>query len=79
MEYILWKCIRGTSLKRKQKHRLFLALNVVCYGILGYILWLLLGERIFVNRAEWLTSFIGYPAVLGGFLSGIMFLFKKDQ
>ena len=79
METILWKCISKTDLSRKYKQRLFLFLNVICYGLQGYILWLIIGKTIFVNREEWMFSFIGYPAVLGGFLSGIFYLFKKDQ
>ena len=79
MEFIFWKLISRTGLKRRSRQRLFLFVNTVYYGLIGYLLWVIFGRNIFYNRTEWLFSFVGYTAVFGGFLMGIMFLFKKDQ
>ena len=79
MSTLLWKYISRLDIARKHKHRIFLLINASLYGLLGYIAWLMIGEHIFVNRKEWLLTFVGYPAVLGGFLLGIFLLFKMDQ
>ena len=79
MSTLLWKYISKLDIARKHKHRIFLLINVCLYGLFGYLLWLVIGEHIFVNRDEWMLTFIGYPAVLGGFLLGIFLLFKFDQ
>lgn len=79
MSTLLWKYISRLDIARKHKHRIFLLINAGLYGLLGYLVWLLIGENFFVNREEWLLTFVGYPAVLGGFLLGIFLLFKMDQ
>ena len=79
MEAMLWKSINKLNIPRKHKHRIFLLINVAIYGLLGYLAWLLVGDSIFANREEWMLSFVGYPAVIGGFLMGIFILFKLDQ
>ncbi len=79
MTSILWKCINRSLLTRKQKQRYFLIFNTINHPFVGYVLWLIFEGRISVNRIEWMISFIGYTAMIGGFLSGIFFLFKKDQ
>ena len=66
-------------MSRKQKQRFFLIFNTINYALVGYFLWLIFEKNITVNRTAWLISFVGYAAVFGGFLSGIFFLFKKDQ
>ena len=79
MELFLWKQISKLNIARKHKHRIFLLINVCFYALLGYMVWLVIGEHIFVNREEWLLTFVGYPAVLGGFVLGMVLLFKMDQ
>ena len=79
MEILLWRYINKLSIARKHKHRIFLIANICIYSLLGFMAWLLVGKHIFVNREEWMLTFVGYPAVLGGFLLGIFMLFKLDQ
>ena len=79
MAAILWKSISRSHMTRKQKQRFFLIFNTINHAIAGYILWLIFERYITNNRPEWLISFVGYPAVFGGFLLGIFYLFKKDQ
>lgn len=79
MELLLWKQINKLNIRRKHKHYLFLGINTVLYGLLGLLVWYLIGDQFFANREEWMLTFIGYPAVLGGFLLGIILLFKFDQ
>ena len=79
MELLLWKLISKLNISRKHKHRIFLLTSISVYSLIGYLLWLLVGKNIFVNRTEWMLTFVGYPAVMGGFLLGIFMLFKMDQ
>ena len=79
MYKLIWNYINHLNLARKNKHRLFLTINTIFYGLVGYLLWLFVGHRIFANRLEWLLSFIGYPAIILGFILGVFALFKLDQ
>ena len=79
MKAIIWNYVNKLNLKPKTRQRLFLAAVSLLWGLVGALLWVLLGSKIFPGRIDWMLCFIGYPAVILGFLSGIYYIFKVND
>ena len=79
MYRLIWNQIKKTQVARKTKQRIFIAVNVVLYMLLGIVAWYLFGVKRFSGSIRWFPCFVGYPAVLLGFAGSIFALFKLDQ
>lgn len=74
----MWNWLSGFNFKKKTRVWTFIMLNIVYNGFLGYIAWLIIGRQLFDNNLNWMLCFIGYPALLIGFISGILHVFKYE-
>ncbi len=79
MYRLIWNQIKKMQVARKTKQRIFIAVNVVLYMLLGIAAWYLFGVKRFPGSIRWFLCFVGYPAVLFGFAGSIFALFKLDQ
>ncbi len=79
MYRLIWDHINKLDIKRRQKHRLFIAANVILYMMIGLLVWYLFGLKTFGSSISWFICIIGYPTVLLGFAGSIFALFKLDQ
>ena len=79
MYRLIWNQIKKMQVARKTKQRIFIAVNVVLYMLLGIAAWYLFGVKRFPGNNRWFLCFVGYPAVLLGFAGSIFALFKLDQ
>ena len=74
----MWQSISRMSLSKETKQKIFLFDSVIIYGLLGGIVWLLLGQWILPD-ISWAICFVGYSAVFAGFFKGILFLYNQDK
>ena len=79
MYRLIWNQIKRMQAARKTKQRIFIAVNVVLYMLLGIAAWYLFGVKRFSGSIRWFLCFVGYPVVLLGFAGSIFALFKLDQ
>ncbi len=78
MKSYLWNLLTGKQYNAKTKNSLFLLAMIAFYGIIGFLVWLVLGQRLFENRIDWMICFIGYPAVILGFFQGILYIYNHE-
>ena len=78
MNRIIWNWIDSKHFPRRIRDALFLAAVTLVYALAGYLLWLILGQRLFSDRVDWMLCFIGFPAFFPGFLMGIIYLYKYE-
>jgi len=77
---VLWKLTRRfTGQKRfDTKRRVFLLLNCTLSGAAGLAIWLIV--RCFaLDSPDWMICFTGYPAMLYGYIGGLIFLLNVDD
>lgn len=55
----------------------FLFINTVVFGFLGFLIWYIL-HFICLNNIEGLLCFVGYFAVLPGYMGGLIYFMRKD-
>ncbi len=79
MRKALWKAISKINTSPKRRRLLFLSMLTAFYALLGLACWLLFGQRMFAGRTDWLICFIGYPAIIFGFLFGMLYLFNNEN
>ena len=61
----------------KENRTLFLMVNTICFGVLGYMIWF--GLHFFcLNRLDWLICFVGYSAMVAGYAGGLFYFMKID-
>lgn len=72
----LWNWVDYKALSRDGKVRIFLCLNCLKYGFLGFVAWLLV-SRIALGTVDWAICFVGYPGFFVGYLGGILYLCQK--
>ncbi len=65
------------KLSRSAKDRLYLATQTLLYTIIGGAVWLLAGRYV-LPETEWFLCFMGYPAVIGGFFGGVLYLYYHE-
>lgn len=70
------KLISVFHLTTEQKQYAFIMFNVLICGIMGAVLWAVIG-RYMLSSLSWLFCFIGYPAVFIGFCGSILYLYRK--
>lgn len=75
MYKMLWNAVKKIN-TRVDRRRLFILISVLLNAILGLILWLIIG-RIYLPQIEWMVCFVGYPAVLAGYIGGITYLYRN--
>ena len=73
---ILWNWINGKEQSYEWKTRLFLTLNCIVFGILGFVLWMILRNFAF-DSIECAICFVGYPGFCVGYLGGFVFLYRQ--
>ncbi len=78
MKKAIWNLIRKQDMSVKTKKRLFLIAVTVIYALIGCLLWLLVGTRLFPGRKDWMLCFIGFPAFFPGFLLGILYIYNHE-
>ncbi len=73
----LWNVINELKLMKTMKSRLYIASLVLINITIGGAIWLIIG-RFFLPGIEWLFCFMGYPAVFGGLLGGVLYLYNHE-
>lgn len=76
MKYYFYWCEELYKALKENKY-LFLTVNTICFGILGLCIWYVL-HFFCLNRIDWLICFIGYPAVIPGYLGGLFYFLRMD-
>lgn len=69
----LWKWIRRRKISSENRIKLFLFLNSLLCGVIGFAVWVFVGRYAF-STWDWALCFIGYPGFFGGFIGGFMYL-----
>lgn len=70
------KLISTLHMTTEQKQNVFIMFNVLICGIMGAVLWAVVG-RYMLSSLSWLFCFMGYPAVFIGFCGSILYLYRK--
>ena len=78
MKKTIWNLISKSNLSDSNKKNLFLLVITEIYGVIGYLLWLLLGRNLLSDRLDWMLCFIGFAAFFPGFLFGIFFIYNHE-
>lgn len=73
----LWTFINGFEIKISRKNGLYLVILILVNLLIGGLLWGLIGRH-FLPGVDWLICFMGYPAVLVGFMGGTFYLFSHE-
>lgn len=72
----LWEWVDKKNLSEKAKTGVFLFLNMVLYGVLGFLVWMVI-SRFTLSTLDWAVCFVGYPGFFIGYLGGFFFLCRK--
>lgn len=72
----LWNWVDSKQISEDSKNRLFLLLNCLKYGFLGYVVWVVISFVAF-NNVIWAICFTGYSGLFIGYFGGILFLCRK--
>lgn len=76
MKY-LWNHVDQLNYTTTQKQKLFLFLNSLIFGLLGFLFWI--PVQFFTLRTlDWLVCFVGYPVMFLGLLGGILYLYNHE-
>ncbi|MCR5067263.1 MAG: hypothetical protein K6A14_04280 [Erysipelotrichaceae bacterium] len=78
MKKTIWNLIGKSNLSENDKKNLFLLVMTEIYGVIGYLLWLIIGRQLFDNRLDWLLCFIGFSAFFPGFLLAIFYVYNHE-
>lgn len=73
----LFNSIEKQVWKVKNKQRAFVFASVLVFLLIGAAAWAVLGQFI-LPGLDWLLVFMGYPAMLGGFFGGMIYLYNHD-
>lgn len=73
---MLWEWIDQRNLSEKAKTYVFLLLNIVIFGALGLVVWMIV-SRFTLSTLDWAICFVGYPAFFIGYLGGFFFLCRR--
>lgn len=72
----LWNWIDTKNFTKESKIGVFLSLNCILYGLIGFVIWLMVRNVAF-DTWESALCFVGYPSVFVGFLGGYFFLCRQ--
>lgn len=72
----LWNWVDNRSFSKEKKKMIFLALNSIIYGVLGFVVWLIV-SKFALNTLGWALCFIGYSGFFIGYIGGFIYLCKK--
>lgn len=75
--YHLWKWTKGLKISSHHKIVLYIAVSMLITALFGALVWGLVG-RLFLPDISWCICFIGYPAIIFGFLGAILFLYNHE-
>ncbi len=73
----IWNTVNGLNVNTDIKNKLYIGILMLLTGIIGAVVWLLLG-RLMVPDLGGLICFIGYSATVFGFIGGILYLYNHD-
>lgn len=73
----LWEKIQSLKIGIRYKSKLYIFILMMLMAIVGVVIWLIIGRR-FLPGIDWLICFIGYPAVLLGYLGGLIYLCNHE-
>ena len=71
----VWSFSQRICKEQKKSQHIFLWLNTVFFGVIGFLVWLVL-RNLNLNNWDWAVVFAGYPAFFIGILGGILYLYK---
>lgn len=74
---LVWQLVEETELAISTKNRLYITSMTIIDLVLGTLAWCLVG-RIFLPGVDWLLCFMGYPAVFGGVIGSVMYLYNHE-
>lgn len=74
----LWRLIDNKKYSEERKIRIFLFINCLKYGVLGFLIWLVV-KMFALNTWEWALCFICYPGFLIGYIGSFIFLCLKNK
>ena len=72
-----WEIVNRIQCGRDAKNAMFLCLRILFYAVIGALTWFVIGRRV-LPGVDWLICFIGYPALLAGFVAGVIYLYSHE-
>ena len=73
----LWKIVNTSKRSIEVNISIFLVLNTVIYGFVGFEIWLVV-QNFALDSVWWTLCFVGYTGFMMGYLRGVLFLYKTD-
>ena len=73
---ILWEWLEKKKMDEESKMQLFLFFNTINFGIIGFLVWLVV-SRFALHSLTWVLCFIGYSGFFIGYIGGFIFLCRK--
>lgn len=74
---LIWNVVNKLKVSVRCKNGLFLLLCAVALGIIGALLWCIIGQFVYLESLM-LIVFAGYPAVFGGYFGGSFYLYNHE-
>ena len=80
MKTLIWNLLSSFGISKKTRKSLFLAMITILYALIGYVLWLVVGERLFPEHRDWMwmLCFVAFAAFFPGFLLGIFYVYNHE-
>ena len=72
----LWRNVNMSQRSERANIYLFLFLNIIMYSILGLLIWFII-QFFALKSIIWAICFMGYPGFFGGFIGGVLFLWRS--
>ena len=73
---ILWEWLEKKKMDEESKMQFFLFLNTINFGIIGFLVWLVV-SRFALHSLTWALCFIGYSGFFIGYIGGFIFSCRK--
>lgn len=77
MSKYIWRYLKKQAWSKDREQKIFLVCSVLAFCIVGAVLWGLVG-RWFLPEISWMLCFIGYSGFFGGFVGGLLYLWRHD-
>ena len=73
----IWRYVNEYNLSSDDKTKLYIALQIMKYTIIGGLIWLVIG-RFYLPELAWLLCFMGYPAVTLGWFGSTLYIYNHE-
>lgn len=72
----LWKWIADRNISYEKKLKVFLLLNTILFGMLGFVVWAIV-SKFTLDTWYFALCFFGYAAFFIGFIGGYIFIVRS--